>query len=127
MINPTELRKGNVINTFINTTDGKLHKRGIVHCLHMNTVEVENNETYQYNMAEPVGLNFTWLNHFGFEKYNECFWRINFRGKVIDGWYLSNDGDLTKSLSEFMIRIQYVHQLQNLYFALTNTELCLQN
>lgn len=127
MIKASELRIGNIVNTFLNTTEGKLYTRGVIKALHMNTGEVENNCTMQYNMIEPVELNEQWLVVFGFEKYNECFYRIKFKGKFIDGWYLSNNNELTRSLSEFMVRIKYVHELQNFWFSLTSQELNANN
>ncbi|MFY8161390.1 MAG: hypothetical protein ACOVNU_08660 [Candidatus Kapaibacteriota bacterium] len=119
----TELRIGNFINTFINTTNGKLYARGKVEALHMNTVEVEDNVTMQYNMIEPIELNNEWLEKFGFVKYNESFYRIELKRNNIDGWYLSSENELTKSMSEIMVRIKYVHNLQNFWFSLTGKEL----
>ena len=121
-----QLRKGNFVNTFLNTTEGKLYKRGVIQCLHMNTIEVEKNETMQYNMVEPIELNNEWLVKFGFEKYNECFYKIELKRGYSDGWYLSNENELTKSMSEFMVRIKYVHELQNFWFSLCGRELILK-
>lgn len=121
-----ELRKGNFVNTFINTTQGKQYTRGVIQCLHMNVAEVENNETVQYNMIEPIELYEGWLEKFGFEKYNECFYKIEIKRGYSDGWYLSHDNELTKSMSEFFVRLKYVHELQNFWFALTGRELILK-
>ena len=121
-----QLRVGNFVNTFLNTTEGKLYTRGIIKALHMNTGEIENNCTMQYNMIEPIELNNEWLEKFGFEKYNECFYKIELKRGYSDGWYLSNENELTKSMSEFMIRLKYVHELQNLWFALRGVELILK-
>jgi len=121
-----ELRKGNFVNTFINTTEGKMYSRGIIQALHINTCEVENGETMQYNMVEPIELYDGWLEKFGFEKYNECFYKIEIKRGHSDGWYLSHDNELTKSMSEFFVRLKYVHELQNFWFALTGRELILK-
>lgn len=121
-----ELRKGNFVKTFINTAQGKQYTRGVIQCLHMNVAEVENNETVQYNMIEPIELHEGWLEKFGFEKYNECFYKIEIKRGYSDGWYLSHDNELTKSMAEFFVRLKYVHELQNFWFALTGRELILK-
>ena len=56
MIHPKDLRKGNIVNTFLNTTEGKLYKKGMITCLHMNTVECENNKTFPYTLLEPIPI-----------------------------------------------------------------------
>ena len=121
-----ELRKGNHINTFINTTEGRLHTKAVVRALHLNTCEVEGGSTTEYNFLEPIRLSKEWLEGFGFEKYNECFYKIQIKRGYSDGWYLSKGGDLTKSISEFYVRLRYVHELQNFWFTLTGRELVLK-
>lgn len=118
-----KLRVGNIVNTFVNTTEGKRYTRGVIKALHMNTAEVEDNNTMQYNMVEPIELNHSWLIAFGFEMYNECFYKIELKRRYSDGWFLSHDNELTKSMSEFFVRLKYVHELQNFWFSLTGKEL----
>lgn len=67
----------------------------------------------------PIHLSPEWLERLGFEQYNEGFWRIG----NSEGWFLTSDGELAKSLSEFYIRCESVHQLQNLIYSLTGKEL----
>jgi hypothetical protein len=75
--------------------------------------------------AEPIPLNEQWLLNFGFEKniYTELFKK---NGHQIDLsvikclFYLTETADWYKE-------IEYVHQLQNLYHALTGEELTLKN
>lgn len=61
-----------------------------------------------------------WLSKFSFKKNNEGDWNK-------DGFKLSNkythDGTYEFDCNYISVNILYVHQLQNLYFALTNTEL----
>jgi hypothetical protein len=76
---------------------------------------------------EPIPLTEEWLLKFGFEKavdeniwvnkssYQSLFYQLTFNSQI--GASLYEDSHWIKS------NIQYVHQLQNLYFALTNEEL----
>ena len=59
-----ELRKGNFVNTYLNTTEGKLYTRGTIQALHMNTAETENNVTHPYNLLEGVEINDEWFTKF---------------------------------------------------------------
>ena len=82
-------------------------------------------------ILEPIPITEEWLLKFGFEKNAIGFWwrkhpnpksRDNW-----DGWYLNKDGELTISLGPIFVRIQYIHQLQNLFFTLTGKELIINN
>ncbi len=74
--------------------------------------------------THPIPLTEEWLVKFGFKRdstlYGEtrklgCF---NI-GKLTNGYFIEGGVDSNKT----SINIQYVHQLQNLYFSLTNEEL----
>lgn len=72
--------------------------------------------------ATPIKLTRKWLLRFGGKKVKGLDWSIKFGGlqfycRYNKKWYSSIDG---LYLSD---RIQYVHQLQNLYFAITGFEL----
>jgi hypothetical protein len=74
----------------------------------------------------PTQLTEGWLLEFGFFKFNNAYIlkkpeesSINFQFSV---WQ-----DMTYNSSEFNIKLNYVHQLQNLFFALTGNELQLSN
>jgi hypothetical protein len=84
------------------------------------------------NDVEPIPLTEEWLLKFGFIKeYNDderenrdCFYLNNSDDSFYinydisyNGWYLG------ASTYGFLKSFEHVHQLQNLYFALTNTEL----
>lgn len=75
-------------------------------------------------VLNPIPLTEEWLLKFGFEKQMMWTYAINIIGnkKLIyylgeKGWSVGN-----KNYSDFS-NLNYVHQLQNLYFALTNQEL----
>lgn len=73
-----------------------------------------------YNDIKPIPLTEQWLLDFGFKKINGKYFRVGFQlkaVKVIDdiGYHFKREG--------LSIEIKHVHQLQNLYFALTGEEL----
>jgi hypothetical protein len=81
--------------------------------------------------CEPIPLTEEWLLKFGFEKKYDTF---EFNGLNVDGCVVHFSFD--KWASEYEIEncdytevpsdIQHVHQLQNLYFALTGEELTIK-
>ena len=63
---------------------------------------------------KPIPLTEEWLIKFGFEKrYEDCFEYGKF---ILNDEFIMMDIDIT-------IKCKHVHQLQNLYFALTGEEL----
>ena len=63
---------------------------------------------------KPIPLTKDWLVKFGFEKrYEDCFEYGKF---ILNDEFIMMDIDIT-------IKCKHVHQLQNLYFALTGEEL----
>jgi len=121
----SELRIGNLIYV-----DGKLRYvfgtiyKTIQHNYHSkNSTYSENYE----NECEPIPLTEEWLLKFGFEKdkknksfnlYKHNCYDLFFR--IFDG------GAISFCFSNEYILIKSVHQLQNLYFALTNEELIIK-
>lgn len=87
---------------------------------------VEGEEDYpmtEYSdYAQPIILNEDWLIRFGAEKVNQSDWSLKFGGlkfycRYNKVWYSSIE---SLYLSD---RLQYVHQLQNLYHSITGFEL----
>ena len=114
-----ELRVGNLIYV-----DGNLRHvcgtcyKTIMHNYHpQNSVYSENYESE----CEPIPLTEEWLLKFGFEKELDLFYRKN-KSSVIEIIFYDN-GFLVANQSICLDHIQHAHQLQNLYFALTGTEL----
>jgi len=105
-----------------------------------NTVEVvqEINSCGKYHLinnvqitdAEPIELTEEWLLIFGFERHELDNW---FYLKIINDWTRLNINingsvcELSISNHGAVINVAYVHQLQNLYYALTQTELTLKD
>jgi len=125
----TELRIGN----YISNQDGTL--RGIP----IGEPHIVDKTDFKWaEMYVPIPLTEEWLLKFGFElkdKINMGFIKqINF--PHMKNYLYVNSKYYTTALwdeisqKEFLIMLnpcQYVHQLQNLYFALTNEELTIKN
>ena len=87
----------------------------------------------KYEDLEPIPLTEEWLINFGFEKAKhshgyDCYIKDGFDFDIVShGRYLVlaiyTDESCTNSLYFAHGRFEYVHQLQNLYFALTGAEL----
>lgn len=103
-----ELRIGNLVL-----------KEGVIHPIGFYDFE-NGGANFVVDDYQPIPLTEEWLLKFGFEKNEE---EIIFEGLKL--WWSDNDG--MKSYyhinSELLIYIDHVHQLQNLYFALTGEEL----
>ena len=76
---------------------------------------------YNIETCKPIPLTEEWLFKFGFKKWkNKKIW--TFTGVMI---YQMKDGKFYRGRKSCRICIDTVHQLQNLYFALTGEELVL--
>jgi hypothetical protein len=74
--------------------------------------------------TEPIPLTEEWLIKFGFETDKIMFWNgVMSMGYYSDGFYYCPTSSIILKRG---IEIKYVHQLQNLYFALTGNELTIQ-
>jgi len=130
MIKPEEIRIGNY---FYLTCEGHEDEPELIQWT------LEDYEFYKDRMQDikPIRLTEEWLLKFGFEKdaydtdeFGDPVHTIDiclkghdriFIGKYPqDNWVSIRDGDTGDSLSN---DIKHVHQLQNLYFALTSEEL----
>lgn len=70
--------------------------------------------------AEPIPITEEWLVKFGFERINEREFRhTEYFYNLERGWFGICEG----IGMEIVFDMKYVHQLQNLYFALTGNEL----
>lgn len=71
---------------------------------------------------EPVPLTEEWLTRLGFEKFNDKGDYWSYEGLKL---WMHDENKFYHINSEIMVYIDHVHQLQNLYFALTRNELVL--
>jgi hypothetical protein len=113
-----ELRIGN----FIENTDSQMASYMVV-----NADVIKQNELKMYASLEPIPLTEEWLLKFGFEESMSWTYVIELQGNLKLVYYLGEKGWSIgfKTYSDFS-NLEYVHQLQNLYFALTGEELTLK-
>ena len=114
----TELRIGNLLEEAHSGEFGK------VDMVVLSIIERMSNHSYK-----PIPLTEEWLERFGFELLNKsveywgkngyCFTWLKDNVEKFDSLYLFLDGLPVNKRPE----IKHVHQLQNLYFALTGEEL----
>jgi len=126
----SELRIGNFVNAYINASTGKVYSLIKVTCLHMNTLEGEQNVTYPYNLIEPIHITEEWLFKFGFKrndntKVSDSFYWIMVGGSQL---HINPDNGVVwihrdENIFNNPCLVKHVHQLQNLYYALTGVEL----
>jgi hypothetical protein len=110
-MNANELRIGNLVYYRI---DDEMDERQSWN--QVNTIDVQDLEFIERNDTNytPIPLTEEWLLKFGFKKRTSTSWTLN----EVDIWLV--DGIFENFIDN---PVQYVHQLQNLYFALTQTEL----
>lgn len=122
-----ELRIGNWVKDF---ADNEFKIELIDFCL------IDSNEIEADEYCKPIPLTEEWLIRFGFVKGNQCYPKgysidllktdFYLRPSYLGGYYWGfnkDDENLDCELNDVQ-PVVFVHQLQNLYFALTNTELC---
>ena len=122
-MNAQELRIGNWLHSNLTEMDFRVTSRDIL-----------NIEGYP-NTCKPIPLTEEWLLKFGF-KHKKCGMCGQDQWSNMDFWYIETiSGEAivlrgnvkqTKILYPYGTFIEYVHSLQNLYFALTGQELTIQ-
>jgi hypothetical protein len=115
-LSATDLRIGNLVQY---TNDERVFVNLIGKTLEVTAADILS--IYNDNIpVEPILLTEQWIEKFGFSKHS--------------GGYLSNNETIELTF-DFLVwkpnikrlKILYVHQLQNLYFAITGEELILKN
>ena len=120
-----ELRIGNYVNLI---ADGHEHEPDT---FKWSIDDYEYYETVMFNIL-PIPLTEEWLVKFGFEEkdsrknrfINRADFELEFQGDKVA--YCVWGGEDAPHLTQFFGHCKYVHQLQNLYFALTNEELTIK-
>jgi hypothetical protein len=116
MIQANELRTGNYYDN-----------NGIVSVVSPNTIE--DVWIAERSWVKPIPLTEEWLLRLGFEKWNDCCYC---NGKLVVEGLFKNFNESISLLrcgnDDYveLTNINYVHSLQNLYFALTCEELTLK-
>lgn len=122
MIKAQELRIGNFVSIF--GTIGRVVPSDFNPEHHNKWLTVENDE-YIIKSWEPVELTPEWSERFGFEGNANDGYGLD----VVELNYITTEDNFQLEYQIagvdkwFLIQLKYVHQLQNLFFALTGHEL----
>ena len=128
----TELRIGNYIKLMLNHEDYKTIQ-----------VTIDDLSSIELNQGiyEPLELTEEWILKFGFQKHGESRYGVKYvhpmadwgftiethfdKGKWFFGheYYDSGDEEWDYHTLNFCFDLEYVHQLQNLFHAITNEEI----
>lgn len=94
-----------------------------------NELYFKENDEYNHILnAKPIPLTEEWLTRFGFE-YRKCGMDVNhgpfchYDYWVLGKFFIRGNGTRFGYESDIAVKLEYVHQLQNLYHALTGEEL----
>lgn len=121
-MNRRELRPGNIVHSSLDTTEGERLSIVTIRCIHMNVAETEESGTWQYSKIKPIPLTEEWLVRLGCEESNDRFkcgsFYLFFDGKEWSVW-------LPEPVEQdvFLCTVNFVHEVQNLYFAIEKEEL----
>ena len=124
MIQANELRVGNWLQRVVqlNFADYKEPKYAQV-----DTIMIRDCMHYRDNWAfEPIPLTPEILEKAGFHKHNNAWVMTDFNENNYTKDYFTiwdYDGIYNLNTTQFPVEIKHLHQLQNLYFALTGDEL----
>lgn len=126
MINAKELRIGNLV--FDSRTVGD--RSGLPKVLHETTViqiEERKFDNGDYNYLEPIPITSEILKKCGFAEQKGDEWYIEYQNDffivVKSNMQVRLGFDVSTYFEEEFDHIKYLHQLQNLFFALTGEEL----
>ena len=119
MIQSKELRIGNLVFDHLGRVQKVAETRSDAYiCYLSNGAKLK----YKLNTTQPIPLTEEWLLNFGFKLNGINYELPNFRFHInkplnYDGFVFCDNYNVITE------KIKYVHQLQNLYFALTGEEL----
>ena len=80
-------------------------------------------EIIESRQSTAIPLTEEWLLKFGFNKLPDCWDNDIFHLSQWDNYPLNWCVAMNKNNAVLILKLKYVHQLQNLYFALTGEEL----
>lgn len=119
-----ELRIGNFV-VFTNSAFGS--GQGVVSAIQKELILTAEGSAIYPSELKPIELTEEWLLKFGFVESAEDYYEIfDCVVHLIANRTFIGVGEYPDSLESELITPLYVHQLQNLYFALTQKELCLK-
>ena len=117
----SELRIGNFVIKSLKSGNGRKIEAEIGHADIARIFEGTGSFNY-----EPIPITEEWLVRFGFEDDGPEWYFLKVKDKLTSIGYSYSIKREVIEFCDIEITIEYVHQLQNLYFALTGTELTIK-
>lgn len=81
-------------------------------------------EKFVHQEIKPIPITKEWLLKFGFTQIDNCTYEIEMDGHVIE--FDLRHRKMSVYFGDILLELKYVHELQNLYFALTSEELTIK-
>ncbi len=126
----SELRIGNWVNIKMYPYENEAHRVHTIHGDNTFTIDLKGKieGCFRTSIIEPIPLTEEWLLKFGFQKYNnDPAYGQEFFDKGISIFYKEDEFRFyTSRTNRAWSSYEYVHELQNLYFALTGKELTIE-
>lgn len=129
MIQASELRIGNLVNF---RDEDHVFEITEIHKLGIGVKDSEQETWIEYDCFDPIPLTKEWLVRFGFDSKIIIYYKPDNPSLAIKLW----DHEATPNVKYILfwenivirdLEVFYVHQLQNLYFALTGEELTIKS
>ncbi len=138
-MNPSELRRGNLFNPIYRGDEVHLPLTGIIlQVMELHTFHVvalldhqhdyldHERQKFKYSDMSPIPITAEWLNKFGFREASFLQEAISDPNEMYYQTTLRMDSQVFTIKSYTRFKYEYVHQLQNIYFALSGKELKLK-
>ena len=112
-MNANELRIGNYVETNI---ESKKYKE-----IDVNHLDISLLVQFKGRRYKPIPITEQWLIDLGFTKPRSII--VEYKKNGFELYFITTDDFYQAELGSFTIDVKFVHQLQNLYFALVGEEL----
>lgn len=120
VLKENDLRIGNFIKVISST---KKFDSYITQAKGYDIVRIEE-KSFTYWNYEPIILTEEWLLKFGYGKKHDIYYKNNSLLRFIGNEVFYSRGEIDDAeFQEYITSVKYVHELQNLHFALTGNEL----
>ena len=124
MINAKELRIGNLVEYRITDKFDDRKEWWEVSEIDADDVHWLSKVDAKDEDFRPIPITEEWLFKFGYRKKHDIYYKNNSLLRFIGNEVFYSRGEIDDAeFQEYITSVKYLHQLQNLFFALTNKEL----
>lgn len=105
---------------------GNLTEQGEIKNFWEKGIHVGFGKCFEFNELKPITLTEEWLLKFGFRCVTNNWYNVHANNNTFNVYLFEEIGYRVEIVSQSIAVLKYVHQLQNLYFALTGEELTIK-